>query len=280
MGKIGFIDYYISEWHANNYPKWFEMANQKLGTDFKLSYAWAEKDISPVDGVSTDEWCAKFGVERCGSIAELCKKSDCIVILAPSDPQTHLEYAKQALLFGKPTYIDKTFAPDFNTAKEIFEIAQRYNTPFFSTSALRYASELKIGDISSAVITGGGSNFNEYIIHTVEMAVVLLDAPVTKVKVENIGVQRICRLVAENNVSAVIHYSPANSFGVTAELKDGRNLKNQVSSEFFVELSSEIIRFFTTKKPPFNPAETLEVMRIRDALLKAENYDGEWINLY
>lgn len=280
MGKIGFIDYYISEWHANNYPKWFEMANQKLGTDFKLSYAWAEKDISPVDGVSTDEWCEKFGVERCGSIAELCKKSDCIVILAPSDPQTHLEYAKQALPFGKPTYIDKTFAPDFNTAKEIFEIAQRYNTPFFSTSALRYASELKIGDISSAVITGGGSNFNEYIIHTVEMAVVLLDAPVTKVKVENIGVQRICRLVAENNVSAVIHYSPANSFGVTAELKDGRNLKNQVSSEFFVELSSEIIRFFTTKKPPFNPAETLEVMRIRDALLKAENYDGEWINLY
>ena len=280
MGKIGFIDYYISEWHANNYPKWFEMANQKLGTDFKLSYAWAEKDISPVDGVSTDEWCAKFGVERCGSIAELCKKSDCIVILAPSDPQTHLEYAKQALPFGKPTYIDKTFAPDFNTAKEIFEIAQRYNTPFFSTSALRYASELKIGDISSAVITGGGSNFNEYIIHTVEMAVVLLDAPVTKVKVENIGVQRICRLVAENNVSDVIHYSPSNSFVVTAELKDGRNLKNQVSSEFFVELSSEIIRFFTTQKPPFNPAETLEVMRIRDALLKAENYDGEWINLY
>ena len=145
MGKIGFIDYYISEWHANNYPKWFEMANQKLGTDFKLSYAWAEKDISPVDGVSTDEWCEKFGVERCGSIAELCEKSDCIVLLAPSDPQTHLEYAKQALLFGKPTYIDKTFAPDFNTAKEIFEIAQRYNTPFFSTSALRYASELKIG---------------------------------------------------------------------------------------------------------------------------------------
>ena len=280
MGKIGFIDYYISEWHANNYPKWFEMANQKLGTDFKLSYAWAEKYISPVYGVSTDEWCAKFGVERCGSIAELCEKSDCIVILAPSDPQTHLEYAKQALPFGKPTYIDKTFAPDFNTAKEIFEIAQRYNTPFFSTSALRYASELKIGDISSAVITGGGSNFNEYIIHTVEMAVVLLDAPVTKVKVENIGVQRICRLVAENNVSAVIHYSPANSFSVTAELKDGCNLKNQVSSEFFVELSSEIIRFFTTKKPPFNPAETLEVMRIRDALLKAENYDGEWINLY
>ena len=279
MKKIGFIDYYISEWHANNYPNWFEMANKKLGTDFKLSYAWAEKYLSPVDGVNTDEWCEKFGVERCNSIAELCEKSDCIVILAPSDPQTHLEYAKQALPFGKPTYIDKTFAPDFNTAKEIFEIAQRYNTPFFSTSALRYASELKIGDISSVVITGGGSNFNEYIIHTVEMAVVLLGSPVTKVKVEKLGVQRICRFVAENNVNAVIHYSPANSFSVTAELKDGSNLKNQVISEFFVELSSEIIKFFGTEKPPFDPAETLEVMRIRDALLNAENYDGEWIAL-
>lgn len=280
MKKIGFIDYYISEWHANNYPNWFETANQKLGTDFKLSYAWAEMDVSPVDGVTTDEWCEKFGVKRCGSIAELCEKSDFIVILAPSDPQTHLEYAKQALPFGKPTYIDKTFAPNLKTAEEIFEIAQKHNTPFFSTSALRYASELKIGDISSVVITGGGSNFNEYVIHTVEMAVVLLGSPVTRVKVENIGVQRICRLVTANNVNAVIHFSPANSFSITAELADGNNLKNQVASEFFVELSSEIIKFFSTKQPPFDPDETLEVMRIRDALLKAENNDGEWVNLY
>lgn len=277
MKKIGFIDYYISEWHANNYPNWFKMANEKLDADFELCYAWAEKDVSPIDGVTTHEWCEKFGVQRCDSIAELCEKSDCIVILAPSDPETHLEYAKNVLPYGKPTYIDKTFAPDFETAKKIFEIAKEYNTPFFSTSALRYAEEIAIGDINGVVITGGGSNFNEYIIHTAEMAVVMLKSPVSKVKVENIGVQRICRLVTENNQNAVIHFSPANGFSITAELRDGKNVRAIVTSDFFVKLSEEIINFFKTKKVPFDSKETLEVMRVRDALLKAENSDGEWI---
>ena len=79
MKKIGFVDYYISEWHANNYPAWMQEANEKLGLDYQVAYAWAEEDISPVDGVSTDQWCEKTGVERCQTIAELCEKSDVIV---------------------------------------------------------------------------------------------------------------------------------------------------------------------------------------------------------
>ena len=61
MKKIGFVDYYISEWHANNYPTWMKNACEKLGLDFEVAYAWAEIDKSPVDGVTTDEWCEKNG---------------------------------------------------------------------------------------------------------------------------------------------------------------------------------------------------------------------------
>ena len=49
MKKIGFVDYYISEWHANNYPEWIKRANEKLGTDYLVSYAWAEENLSPVN---------------------------------------------------------------------------------------------------------------------------------------------------------------------------------------------------------------------------------------
>ena len=119
MKKIGFIDYYISEWHANNYPKWISEASERLGEDFKVSYAWAELDVSPVDGVTTDEWCEKFGAEKCETLAELCEKSDVILLLAPSNPEKHLQYAKAVLPYGKTTYIDKTFAPDLATAEEI-----------------------------------------------------------------------------------------------------------------------------------------------------------------
>ena len=107
-----------------------------------MAYAYAELDVSPVDNVTTDEWCERFGVERCYTIAELCEKSDYICILAPSNPEKHLEYVKAAFPCGKNTYVDKTFSEDYRGACEIFELGRKYNTRFFSTSALRYAKEL------------------------------------------------------------------------------------------------------------------------------------------
>ena len=37
MKKLGFIDFFIDEWHANNYPAWIREA--KRGTEFELAYA-------------------------------------------------------------------------------------------------------------------------------------------------------------------------------------------------------------------------------------------------
>ena len=87
MRSIGFIDFYLSEWHANNYPAWLNEVNEKNGTDFAVKYAWAEQDISPRDGVSSAQWCEKNGVELCATLEELCEKSDFLLILAPSDPE-------------------------------------------------------------------------------------------------------------------------------------------------------------------------------------------------
>ena len=43
---------------------------------------------------------------------------------------------------GKCVYVDKTFAPDKATAERIFEKAKKYGSPIFSSSALRFATEL------------------------------------------------------------------------------------------------------------------------------------------
>lgn len=280
MKRIGFIDYYISEWHANNYPAWIMDANKKLGFEYEVAFAWAEQDISPVDGVSTDEWCKKMGVTRCQTIAELCEKSDVILILAPSNPEKHLQYAREALPFGKRTYIDKTFAPDFETAEEIFKIAQENGTPFFSTSALRYAEELKeLTGAKNLMFAGGGSNFEEYIIHTVEMAVVLLQDPAQQVKVESIGRQRICRMITENGAQAAILFAPPIGFSVTAENEKGESVHKEITSEFFLSLIVHILRFFEDGRLPFDAKQTLEVMRLRSGLLNAEKSDGQWIAL-
>lgn len=39
MKTIGFIDYYLSEWHANNYPAWIRQASESLGLDLAVRYA-------------------------------------------------------------------------------------------------------------------------------------------------------------------------------------------------------------------------------------------------
>lgn len=278
MKHIGFVDYYLSEWHANNYPVWIKEMNEKLGTDYVVSYGWAEKDISPVDGVSTDEWCEKMGITRCASIAELCEKSDVIILLAPSDPQKHLGYAKELLPFGKPTYIDKTFAPDLKTAEEIFSIAKQHGTPFFSTSALRYADELAdFKDARDMIITGGGSNFEEYAIHLVEMVIVLAKEAITQVKVECQGVQRFCHLKLESGETMMLLFAPGMPYTITAFNQDGTDIHKDVTSDFFQKLMIDILNFFESKKLPFDGQQTLDVMRLRDALLKAQNQSGEWI---
>ena len=92
MISIGFVDYYLSEWHANNYPAWIAEAAAASGEEYKIAYAWAEFDKSPVDGITTDEWCARYGAQKCNTLDELCELSDVIVILAPSNPETHLGY--------------------------------------------------------------------------------------------------------------------------------------------------------------------------------------------
>ena len=55
MMKIGFIDYYLDEWHANNYPAMIDRAS---GGDMKVTYAYGMID-SPIGGMTTDAWCEK-----------------------------------------------------------------------------------------------------------------------------------------------------------------------------------------------------------------------------
>ncbi len=273
MKKIGFADLYLSEWHANNYPLWIEEACVSSGLDYKLSYAWAEEDISRVDKVTTDEWCKKYGAARCKTLEELCEKSDVIIVLAPSNPEVHLKYAETVLKYGKRTYIDKTFAPDHNTALKIFEIGEKNNTPFFSTSALRYASELDAINVNEHMITfGGGGSLEEYIIHQCEMVIKKLGVGVKSVSAEVVNTHTVLDVSFENGKTAHMTYDPSSAFIVG----DGKTTI-QVSSPFFKKLISEMLNFFETGILPFDKNETKEVIKLVEMSVNAKNEPGKTI---
>ena len=279
MRKIGFVDYYLSEWHANNYPAWIKAANEALGTDYEVAYAWAELETSPKDGVTTAQWCEKFGATACSTIEELCEKSDVILILSPSDPDKHLPYARAALPYGKPTYIDKTFTPDLAQAKEIFAIAEKHGTPFFSTSALRYATELDdLKECKRLAVTGGGGSAEEYIVHQIEMVTKTLGVGACKTRAVQMGLLTMFEVAYDDERSATMSYCSGNPFTVLAD-NGTKPVWKQIKSDFFAALLRDIIRFYESGKTSFDVKETLEIMAIREASLKALNTPGEWVEL-
>ena len=172
--KIGFIDYYLDEWHANNYPAWIEKAS---GGAYTVAYAYGEID-SPLGGKTTAQWCDAMHVERCESIDALIEKSDCIIVLSPDNPEQHWALCQKPLRSGKRVYVDKTFAPTAQIARDLFALAEENGTPMYSSSALRFSkelAELPEKDVRFVLLSGPGKPEN-YLIHQIEPMVALLRA--------------------------------------------------------------------------------------------------------
>ncbi len=280
MKTIGFIDYYIDEWHANNYPRLINEICKDTGMDFCVKYVWTEEDLPPHGGKSTDEWCIDHGCEKCETIEELCEKSDYILMLSPSNPEKHAKYAKKVLRYKKNTYIDKTFASDFSEAKEIFNIAEKYGTRIFSSSALRYADELDgFSEVKNIVTTGGGGNLPEYIIHQIEMAQKVLAEKPLAVKVEKQGIQYICSAVFGNEKKACMIYSPSMPFTACGETTAGHDIFRTINSDCFKNLMADILRFYETGEPSFDTSQTLDVMKLRTGIINGLDKLGEYVML-
>ena len=85
MIKIGFIDFYLDEWHANNYPKMFKEASDG---EVQVSCAYGMID-SPIGGLTNDAWCEKMGIPRAHTIEEVIAGSDALVVLSPDNCEMH-----------------------------------------------------------------------------------------------------------------------------------------------------------------------------------------------
>ncbi|MBQ9131629.1 MAG: hypothetical protein IJX62_04065, partial [Clostridia bacterium] len=205
---------------------------------------------------------------------------DAILILSPSHPDKHLPYAEKVLPYGKPTYIDKSFSPDLATAKRIFAIAKQYGTPLFSSSALRYSTELDgIDGCKYMMVTGSGRSANEYIVHQAEMVVKKLGIGADRVRAEVIGDTTTFHVSYPDERVATMTFGDRYPFTVRMSNGVDKPVWKRCDSEYFKALIGDILRFFEEKTTSFDPNETLEVMSIREGAIKAEEAPGQWIDL-
>lgn len=276
--KLGFVDYFLSEWHANNYPAWIKQNCDKTGLKARVAYAYADCDAP--DGVTTDEWCNKNNVIKCDSIARVVELSDAIVVLAPNNPEQHMRLADLPLKSGKPLFIDKTFAPDSKTAKKLIELAVKYKTPMYSASSLRFASELKQfegADIKSVVVIGGGSDFDVYIIHIAEIMVALMGQ----------NAKRVMATCSGKNNSFTVDYGEGRTACGVVILDDTTPYTIAVETatqtkyiplgwDFFVSSTGAMLEFISSGVEPVPHADTLLVAKLIEAAARAVKNLGEW----
>lgn len=276
MKKIGFIDYYLDEWHANNYPQFIK----NVSDEFEVTIAYAKID-SPIGGMTSEEWSKKYNIPLASSIEEVIEKSDFLVVLSPDNPEMHEELSDLALKSSKPVYMDKAFAPDSETAKRMFEKAKKYNTPLCSSSALNFAKEIhevkKEGIELIRCMSMG--EFKTHIIHEVEPVVVMM----------NERAQKVMYVGSDNIGSAIIKF-PSNR---TAELtmanrdfefdiiyKENEDIITvPIKSAFFEEFIKAMLKFFETKTPFVSSEQTIRVIEIVEAIFKGMENPCTWIDI-
>lgn len=274
--KIGFIDYYLDEWHANNYPAWISEAS---GGEIEVAYAYGSIDSPLPGGRTTDRWCADNRIARCGSIEELIAKSDALLVLSPDNCEMHEQLCRLPLRSGKLTYVDKTFAPDKASAQRIFAIAEQSGTPCYSTSALRFAKEYRAVDPGSvtAVNSWGPGEFETYSIHQLEPLVMLMKAPP----------RRVMMLTGEKWLTLSVEFADGRT-GTVSQFADGSPFMMNVcgrggsqviriDSDYFHEFIVELVHFYRSGVVKVPHEETIAIMALREAGVKAQGHPGEWV---
>lgn len=280
MKKIGFIDYYLDEFHANNYP---QMIEELSGGEYKVCYAYGHIE-SPKEGAMTNkEWAEKYGVELLDSIEEVIEKSDYLVVLSPDNPEMHEELCHLPLMSGKLTYVDKTFANDKETAIRIFEHADKYGTKCFSSSALRFATEWKDIDTDSiyTLYSEGGGLLDIYIIHQLEPIMGLMKS----------RVEAIMALNDFNHPSFVVKFVDGRyvhlhhcrvkgtKFRITVCNQENKGKHYEVDSDYFRLFVQAMVEFFGTGIVPVPHEQTIDVIAARAAAIKAVETPFQWVEV-
>ena len=276
--KIGFIDYFLDEAHANGFPSQIKDATNG---ELEVAYAYAKID-SPRGGLTTDEWCAKYNIPRINSIEELVEKSDAILVLSPDNPEFHEELCDLPLKSGKRVYVDKTFADSKEIAEKLFALADRHGTPMCSASSLRFADEYTALDRSQIdnIASRGPGDIKVYSVHQVEPVVSLMGTDVKRVMYTGTGKWLAYVLeYADGRRASISHHGWGCPFGMTVDFKDGSNKTFNIESAFGANCLADMINFFRTGEITIPREETIATMAVIEAVRKAQQNPDTWVIL-
>lgn len=266
--RIGFVDYQLENYHANVYL-------QLLRGDLK-DRGWQVTGCFALDADNGRTWAQKNNVPYCETPRGLDRVVDAYVVLAPSNPELHMDLCRKVFKFAKPSYVDKTFAPDTRTAERIFALADRFQVPMQTTSALRYtgvqalAKQVGPAAIQHMVAWGGGRSFDEYAIHPTELVISCMGPDVTRLMRRGTGNRSQLLVEFSGGRTAVINVYTESSTPFAASVTTAAETKliTVDGSTIFRDTAAAILDLFESGRPNIDRRESLAIRRILDTAAK------------
>jgi predicted dehydrogenase len=265
---IGFLDIDPHNFHAE---KFLGILRDPLS-----SRGWVAEKVWSRHTEAGSKWAAENGMTAVTNPADL---ADCdgFIVIAPSNPEAHLELASMVMDFGRPIYIDKPFADTLENVQEIYRRADGRGIPVFSTSALRFTPPLRqfIASKRAEAIKhvrawGGSGSFQEYAIHPLEMAISILGSDVTEAMHVLDGNHTTLHLRFTGGRSATVYHQPdtATTYQIVATTMEDTTHLECGDAGMFVELTSQILNFFETGASPVPRAESLRIRQLLDMVIE------------
>ncbi len=281
MKKIGFIDYYINEWHADNYPRM--IAESAYAGKFEVALAWEETSVEGRKPI--DVWCAEMGIPKADSIEQVVEECDCLVVLSPDNPERHEDLSRLPLASGKPVYVDKPFADSSAAARRMVERASEYKTPLMSSSALRFDSTVtnaksQIADNEVNFFSARGpGEFAIYGIHQIEPMVTLMGTGAKRLM--QCGNEQTKLMIVDygDGRRGVINLIPNCPFQFEASYGEGGIVVVNEMQDFFTRFIDAMLEFFETGESVIPIEQTIEVTTLIEAGSVALKTPDTWVNI-
>jgi predicted dehydrogenase len=263
--RIGFVDYQLENFHANVYLKAYR--NELKSRGWTVTGCWG------LDGEVGRGWAKKNDVPWFDSAGALNEQVDCYMILAPGNPELHLQLCEKVFPFGKTTYVDKTFAPDLATAKQIFSLADKNKTAIQTSSALRYTNvQMHVKEVGPAsvkhIITwGGGTSFGEYAIHPVELLISCMgpEAQSLMRRGDALYSQLLVNFSGGRTGVANVYTHGETPFAASVTTEKETKVIQVDASKIFIDMAAAVLDLFESGKPNIDRNQSLAIRRILDA---------------
>lgn len=233
----------------------------------------------------------EFGVEIVDSIDTLLEKVD-VVLLESVDGRPHLAQAEPVFKARKPVFIDKPLAGTLADAIRIFELAEKHQTPCFSSSSLRYSPSIVALRNNSAIgeILGcdafGPSPLEEhhpdlfwYGIHGVETLFTVMGVGCTSVvRTQTDGTELVTGTWRDGRIGTFRGIRNGHQdYGALVFGSKGIELGRGYGG--YEPLVLEIARFFRTGAPPVSAEETIEIFAFMEAADESKRQGGVPVTL-